>query len=482
MNFYHKYAVEFEEYDAMAKDFIDDDKIWDQLNKAANPSKAAVRKVLAKAERKVRLDPEEMAILIQNQDPETINDMYALANKIKREIYGDRIVFFAPLYISNKCANNCRYCGFRQENKMVGRRTLTMEEISDEIKTMISEGQKRTVLVYGESPETSIDFICDSVRQVYRTKVGKGEIRRANINCAPLSREELAQLKEVGIGTYQVFQETYHHQTYQEMHPAGTIKSHYRWRLYAQDRALDVGLDDVAIGALFGLYDWRFELMGLLYHTIHLEEKYNGVGPHTISFPRIEPAIGTPFAAQPKYAVGDEEFKKIVAILRLAVPYAGLILTARERPEVRRAVLPLGVTQIDAGTRIGVGGYRQSVGNMLPDKEQFQLGDTRGLDQVIYETCKLGNFPSFCTACYRAGRTGEDFMAVAKSSFVHNFCMPNAILTLKEYLLDYASDETKKVGEKAIEQYVEQMADPERKTFLRQALARIEQGERDIRV
>lgn len=482
MNFYHKYQAEFKEYDAMAEDFIDDDKIWDQLNKAANPSKAAVRKVLAKAEGKVRLEPEEVVILIQNQDPETIDEMYALANRIKREVYGDRIVFFAPLYISNKCANNCRYCGFRRENKLVERRTLTLEEIAEEVKTMISEGQKRTVLVYGESPETGIDFICDSIRQVYRTKWGNGEIRRANINCAPLSREELAKLKEVGIGTFQVFQETYHHQTYREMHPAGTIKSHYRWRLYAQDRALDVGLDDVAIGVLFGLYDWRFEVMGLLYHTIHLEEKYNGVGPHTISFPRIEPAIGTPFAAQPKYAVSDEEFKKIVAILRLAVPYAGLILTARENPEVRREVLPVGVTQIDAGTRIGVGGYRQAAGNMLPDKEQFQLGDTRSLDQVIYETCQMGNIPSFCTACYRAGRTGEDFMAVAKSSFVHNFCMPNAILTLKEYLLDFATEETKQAGEKAIAQCLDRMADDKIKNFLRQALARMEEGERDIRV
>ncbi|MBA2132727.1 [FeFe] hydrogenase H-cluster radical SAM maturase HydG [Capillibacterium thermochitinicola] len=482
MNFYDKYQAEFREYDAMTRDFIDDDKIWDQLHKAANSSKTAVRKVLAKAERKVRLDPEEMAILIQNQDQGTIEEMYALANKVKREVYGDRIVFFAPLYISNKCANNCRYCGFRRENKLVERRTLTLEEIADEVKTMISEGQKRTVLVYGESPETGIDFICDSVRQVYRTKWGNGEIRRANINCAPLSRAELAKLKEVGIGTFQVFQETYHHQTYREMHPAGTIKSHYRWRLYAQDRALDAGLDDVAIGALFGLYDWRFELMGLLYHTIHLEEKYNGVGPHTISFPRIEPAIGTPFSVRPKYAVSDAEFKKIVAIMRLAVPYAGLILTAREKPEVRREVLPLGVTQIDAGTRIGVGGYRQAAGNMLPAKEQFQLGDTRSLDQVVYETCLMGNFPSFCTACYRVGRTGEDFMAVAKSSFVHNFCMPNAILTLKEYLLDFASEETRKAGDRAIQQYVDQMAEGKRKDFLRQALARLEQGERDIRV
>lgn len=482
MNFLNKYSEDFKEYDAMERDFIDDNKIWAQLNKWANPSKSDVRKVLEKAEKKIRLDPEEMAVLIQNKDRETINEMYALANRLKREIYGDRIVFFAPLYISNKCVNNCRYCGFRRENDKVERRTLTMEEISDEVKIMIGEGQKRTVLVYGESPETNIDFMCESIRQVYNTKCGNGEIRRANINCAPLSREELKKLKEVGIGTYQVFQETYHHETYREMHPEGTIKGHYRWRLYAQDRALDVGLDDVAIGVLFGLYDWRFELMGLLYHTIHMEEKYNGVGPHTISFPRIEPAIGTPYASVPKYAVSDEDFKKLVAILRLSVPYTGMILTAREKPEVRREVIPLGVSQIDAGSRIGVGGYNQSKGNMLPDKEQFQLGDTRSLDDVIRETCEMDSLPSFCTACYRAGRTGEHFMEVAKSSFVHNFCMPNAILTLKEYLLDYASDETRKTGEKAIDKYVSKLEDIKTKQFVLQALDRMEKGERDIRV
>lgn len=482
MSFLNKYCEDFKEYDAMERDFIDDDKIWAQLNKWANPLKSDVRKVLEKAEKKIRLDPEEMAVLIQNKDGETINEMYALANRLKREIYGDRIVFFAPLYISNKCVNNCRYCGFRRENDKVERRTLTMEEISDEVKIMIGEGQKRTVLVYGESPETNIDFMCESIRQVYNTKCRNGEIRRANVNCAPLSREELKKLKEVGIGTYQVFQETYHHETYREMHPEGTIKGHYRWRLYAQDRALDVGLDDVAIGVLFGLYDWRFELMGLLYHTIHMEEKYNGVGPHTISFPRIEPAIGTPYASVPKYAVSDEDFKKLVAILRLSVPYTGMILTAREKPEVRREVIPLGVSQIDAGSRIGVGGYNQSKGNMLPDKEQFQLGDTRSLDDVIRETCEMDSLPSFCTACYRAGRTGEHFMEVAKSSFVHNFCMPNAILTLKEYLLDYASDETRKTGEKAIDKYVSKLEDIKTKQFVLQALDRMEKGERDIRV
>ncbi|NLI57689.1 MAG: [FeFe] hydrogenase H-cluster radical SAM maturase HydG [Clostridium sp.] len=482
MKFLDKYKEYFKEYDEMEKDFIDDEKIWEELNKHENPSKEDVEKVLEKAEKKIRLEPEEMAILIQNKDTETINKMYKIANRLKKDVYGERMVFFAPLYISNKCVNNCKYCGFRKENKKIERKTLSMEEISEEVKIMINEGQKRTILVYGESPETTVDFMCESIQQVYNTKSENGEIRRTNINCAPLSREELKKLKKVGIGTFQVFQETYHHETYRKMHPENTIKGHYRWRLYAQDRAMDVGLDDVGIGVLFGLYDWRFEVMGLLYHTIHLEEKYNGVGPHTISIPRIEPAIGTPYPSEVKYAVSDEDFKKLVAILRLSVPYTGIILTAREKPEVRKEVIPLGVSQIDAGTRIGVGGYKKSQGNELPEKEQFQLGDVRSLDDVIGETCKMGGLPSFCTACYRAGRTGEEFMEVAKSSFVHNFCMPNAILTLKEYLLDYASEETKIAGEKAIEKYLDKLEEEKTKEFVLEALNRMEKGERDIRV
>ena len=482
MKFLDKYKEYFKEYDEMEKDFIDDEKIWEELNNHENPSKEDVEKVLEKAEKKIRLEPEEMAILIQNKDTETINKMYKIANRLKKDVYGERMVFFAPLYISNKCVNNCKYCGFRKENKKIERKTLSMEEISEEVKIMINEGQKRTILVYGESPETTVDFMCESIQQVYNTKSENGEIRRTNINCAPLSREELKKLKKVGIGTFQVFQETYHHETYRKMHPENTIKGHYRWRLYAQDRAMDVGLDDVGIGVLFGLYDWRFEVMGLLYHTIHLEEKYNGVGPHTISIPRIEPAIGTPYPSEVKYAVSDEDFKKLVAILRLSVPYTGIILTAREKPEVRKEVIPLGVSQIDAGTRIGVGGYKKSQGNELPEKEQFQLGDVRSLDDVIGETCKMGGLPSFCTACYRAGRTGEEFMEVAKSSFVHNFCMPNAILTLKEYLLDYASEETKIAGEKAIEKYLDKLEEEKTKEFVLEALNRMEKGERDIRV
>ncbi|NLO97269.1 MAG: [FeFe] hydrogenase H-cluster radical SAM maturase HydG [Peptococcaceae bacterium] len=483
MDFLQKYQKEFAEYDRLDQDFIDDDKIWTQLNKWEKPSRQDVRLVLKKAEQCVRLEPEEAAILLQNQDETTIREMYELASQLKKEVYGDRIVFFAPLYISDECANNCLYCGFRCSNKAIQRKTLSMDEIEQEVRIMINEGQKRTVLVYGESPTTDIDFICESVRKVYSVKTKGGEIRRANINCAPLSVEELKKLKKVGIGTFQVFQETYHHPTYRKVHPQNTIKGHYRWRLYCMDRAQQAGVDDNGIGVLFGLYDWRFEVMGLLYHTIHLEETFNGVGPHTISIPRITPATGTPYSQNPEHAVSDEDFKKLVAVLRLSVPYTGLICTAREPEKVRREVIPLGITQIDAGTRIGVGGYSQSKrANQLPTKEQFSIGDVRTLDDVVKEICDLNCLPSFCTACYRAGRTGEQFMKIAKSKFVHRYCLPNAILTLKEYLLDYASEETKQKGEEVIKQHLENFAGEAVYDSISQYLKRIEQGERDLRL
>ncbi|MDD3654459.1 MAG: [FeFe] hydrogenase H-cluster radical SAM maturase HydG [Desulfotomaculaceae bacterium] len=483
MNFLKKYQKEFAEYDKLDHDFIDDDKIWRQLNKCENPAREDVRRVLKKAEQCVRLEPEETAILLQNRDESTIQEMYELAHQLKKEVYGDRIVFFAPLYISDECANNCQYCGFRSSNTAVRRKTLSLDEIEQEVRTMIEEGQKRTVLVYGESPATGIDFMCETIKKVYSVKTRHGEIRRANINCAPLAVDELKKLKEVGIGTFQVFQETYHHQTYREMHPANTIKGHYRWRLYCMDRAQQAGLDDNGLGVLFGLYDWRFEVMGLLYHTIHLEETFNGVGPHTISFPRITPAAGTPFSEHPRYAVSDSDFKKLVAVLRLSVPYTGMICTAREPEKVRREVIQLGVSQIDAGTRIGVGAYTKSkIANQLPGKEQFSIGDSRTLDDVVREICGMHCIPSFCTACYRAGRTGEQFMKVAKSRFVHNYCIPNAIFTLKEYLLDYASDETRLIGEEVLKQHTEQFkGEPVYNTIFKN-LRRIENGERDLRL
>lgn len=482
LNFLDKYKEDFRQYDQMDHDFIDDDKIWEQLHRHENPSRQEVLRVLQKCETCTRLEPEEMAVLIQNRDPELTEEMYRLARRLKEEVYGDRIVFFAPLYISDECANNCKYCGFRSSNTAMKRRSLTMEEIQEEVKVMIGEGQKRTVLVYGESPNTQVDYMVDTVKAVYGVKTGHGEIRRANINCAPLRVDELKKLKEVGIGTFQVFQETYHHETYAKVHPRDTIKGNYRWRLYAMDRAQQAGVDDNGIGVLFGLYDWRFELMGLLYHTIHLEETFNGVGPHTISFPRITPATDTPYSLNPAYAVSDEDFKKLVAILRLSIPYTGLICTAREPDAVREEVLKFGVSQIDAGTRIGVGAYvRSKQANAMPDAEQFTIEDSRTLDDVVYEICKMGAIPSFCTACYRAGRTGEQFMKVAKSRFVHNYCIPNAIFTFQEYLLDYASARTKEIGEKTLTAHIAQFEDKPVYSEILHNLERIKAGERDLR-
>jgi len=481
MNFLKKYYQEFEELDALEKDFIDDDLIWSILNSKKEPSKEEVRRVLDKARGCIRLEPEEMAILIQNKDQDLIQEMYSIANELKDEVYGDRLVFFAPLYISDECANDCTYCGFRSSNTSMHRKTLTQEEIREEVKVMIDEGQKRTILVYGESPNTQVDSIVESLKTVYETKTEHGEIRRANINCAPLTVEELKKLKGSGIGTFQVFQETYHHETYSKVHPKGTLKGHYRWRLYAMDRAQKAGIDDNGIGALFGLYDWRFELMALLFHTIHLEETFNGVGPHTISFPRITEAKDTPYSLNPEYQVSDEDFVKLVAILRLSVPYTGLICTARESDEVRQQVIPFGVSQIDAGTRIGVGAYVESeVANTSNDTEQFTIGDERPLDAVVREACEMGHIPSFCTACYREGRTGEVFMKVAKTKFVNNYCKPNAIFTFKEYLLDYASEETRKLGEEVLEKHLKSLEGSDQYSVIKANLERIENGERDL--
>ncbi|MCY6485105.1 [FeFe] hydrogenase H-cluster radical SAM maturase HydG [Clostridium aestuarii] len=463
------------------KDFIDDEKIWKQLNNSKNPNPSEIRRILKKSEKKIRLEPEEVAKLLQVEDEELLQDMFKLARKIKEDVYGKRIVFFAPLYIGNKCENNCLYCGFRKDNKSIVRKTLTMDELRKEVEIIEKAGHKRSILVYGEHSDYDADFMVETIKTVYDVKKDKGEIRRVNINAAPLEIEGYKKLHDAGIGTFQIFQETYHHETYAKLHPKGDRKSNYKWRIYGLDRAMKAGIDDVGIGALFGLYDWKFEVMGLLYHTIHLEETFGGVGPHTISFPRIESALDTPFTQNPKYKVSDENFKKIVAIIRLAVPYTGMILTARERPEVRKEVIPLGVSQVDAGSRIGVGGYKEFEKGYVPEKEQFQLGDMRSLDETIRDVCIEGCIPSFCTAGYRTARTGKKFMGLCKPGLVHNYCMPNAILTFKEYLLDYASPETKTAGEESIKKHLEDL-EPDRKKLVEEKLKSIEQGKRDIYV
>ncbi|MGC7847380.1 [FeFe] hydrogenase H-cluster radical SAM maturase HydG [Desulforudis sp. 1088] len=463
-------------------DFIDDDEIRRILESRAHPDRPQIEEVLAKARELKGLTPEEAAVLINCRDPELVQEVFATARWIKEEVYGNRIVLFAPLYLSSPCVNNCAYCGFRHTNDAVTKRTLSLEELEQEVRILISKGHKRLIVVYGEHPESDIDYMCRTIEKIYSIKKGRGEIRRVNVNAPPLTVEEYRRVKDVGIGTYQVFQETYHHATYRKMHPANTPKGSYRWRLFAQHRAQEAGIDDVAIGALFGLYDWRFEVLGLIIHARDLEREF-GVGPHTISFPRLEPALNTPLTTNSPYLVSDEDFKKVIAVLRCAVPYTGMILTCRERPEFRREAIRLGISQVDAGSRIAVGGYAEMEREHIPDRQQFQLGDTRSLDEFIYELCQDGYIPSFCTSCYRAARTGCHFMSFAKKGLVKNFCIPNAALTFKEYLLDYASPQTRALGEEVIGHYLEWFNQkmPKRTPQLHKLLQQVEAGERDVK-
>lgn len=443
----------------------------------ARPDKQQIREIIQKSLSKQRLELAETAALLNVEDRALLADIFAGAKRVKEEIYGDRIVLFAPLYVGNYCLNDCAYCAFRCSNEAAKRQTLNEQELKEELIALEKQGQKRLTLVFGEHPHYDGNFMARAVRIAYETKFGLGEIRRVNINAAPLEIAEYRKLKEAGIGTYQIFQETYHQATYKKNHPRGK-KSDFLWRLSGLDRAQQAGIDDVGIGALFGLYDWKFEVLGLLTHAIHLEKEFN-VGPHTISFPRLRPAQGVTFAND--QLVSDENFKRLVAILRLSVPYAGLILTARESPKLRREVIELGCSQIDAGSRLEMQGYSQNLGkDQQSNKQQFQLGDTRSLDEVMGELVQHGYTPSFCTACYRLGRTGGHFMELAIPGFIGNYCAPNALLTLKEYLEDYAQPETKKAGEQAINSGLNKIASEQIKNEVVRRLIRIERGERDL--
>lgn len=457
--------------------FIPGEEIERILNRTAGPDRARVRDIIAKSLDKQRLEPEETAVLINTSDPELVEEIKQGARDLKTKVYGNRIVLFAPLYIGNDCVNDCTYCGFRCSNRETLRKTLSLEELQREVEVLEDRGHKRLILVYGEHSRYDARFIHDTVKKVYSVKRGHGEIRRVNINAAPLDEEGYRLVKSAGIGTYQIFMETYHEPTYARVHPAGP-KSSFLWRLHGLDRAFRAGIDDVGIGALLGLYRWQFEVMGLLYHTIHFEETF-GVGPHTISFPRIEPALGSELTRHVPHKVSDDDFKKLVAILRLSVPYTGLILTCREPVELRNEVLAFGVSQIDAGSDIGVGAYAtQDPENAK--KSQFVLADGRSLDQVIGELAEAGYLPSFCTACYRAGRTGEHFMEFAVPGFVKRYCTPNAALTLLEYLNDYASPETREKGLAQLQAELDSMPEGGEKNALLERIRKVNDGERDL--
>ena len=451
---------------ADATDFIDDAKL-EAMVAGLKEDPAAVRAVIAKSLRKEALTVEETAVLLGAESPELVEEIFEAARTLKREVYGNRIVFFAPLYVGNYCCNDCKYCGFRRSLTSAVRHTLSDEELVGEVQALEDLGHKRLILVYGESPKYDPDFIAHTTRLVYATKKGRGEIRRVNINAAPLDEAGFRTVKAAGIGTYQIFQETYHKKTYAQWHPAGTQKADYMWRLNAFDRAFRAGIDDMGLGVLFGLYDWRFEVMALVTHARYLQEKF-GVGPHTLSFPRIKPAEGLDLNLE--YQVTDEQYKRLVAILRLAVPYTGLIMTAREPAALRREVLAFGVSQIDAGTKLEIGGYneKREEGQQTLNREQFQVGDLEG-----------GYIPSFCTSCYRLGRTGEHFMEYAIPGFIGRFCTPNAIMTLAEYLSDYASPATAEKGWAVIARETAKL-EPKLRAEVESRLGRIRAGERDL--
>jgi len=460
--------------DVPMQPFIDTEEIWDYLNHAeSTPEK--VRLIIEKSLAKNRLNLAETATLINAADKESVQRIKEGARELKKRIYGNRIVLFAPLYVGNKCSNNCTYCGFRASNTEQVRKTLTHDELVKEIEALEESGQKRLILVYGEHAQYSPEFIADTVRTAYSVKKGNGEIRRVNINAAPLEIEGFRIVKEAGIGTFQIFQETYHREAYKTYHLRGK-KADFDYRLTSLDRAQEAGIDDVGIGALIGLYDWRFEVMGLVRHTNHLEACYN-VGAHTISFPRVKDASMLQMGNH--YFASDEDFSRLVAILRLAVPYTGMILTAREPARLRNELLQYGVSQIDGGTKIELGNYVNKEKDHDLNRGQFRINDDRSLNEIIDELLEQEMLPSFCTACYRLGRTGEHFMEFSVPGFIKRFCTPNAMLTLAEYLVDYAPERTAERGWKVIENNMDDLNEKMRNE-VREKISRIKQGERDL--
>ena len=461
---------------------INEVKINEVIEKNKNPSEEKIRNILKKASNLKGLDLEDAASLlnIDSKNEFLMESLFSTAFKIKNAIYGNRLVLFAPLYVSNYCKNDCLYCGFRKSNNEMKRKILTHDEIRQEVKILEKQGHKRILMLMGEDfNQFSFNEFLNTIKVAYSVKTEKGgEIRRINVEIPPLSLEEFKKLKEAKIGTFTMFQETYHKETYEKMHPSGK-KSDYYWRLNAMDRAQVAGIDDVGIGVLFGLYDYKFEVLAMLMHAKHLDEKFE-TGPHTISVPRIEPAQNAPVANNPPYPVSDNDFKKLVAIIRCSVPYTGMILSTRESAKMRRELFHLGVSQISAGSKTNPGGYQETEIN-TENEEQFALSDTRPTPVVIKDMVKQGFIPSFCTTCYRVGRTGKDFMDLAKPGLIQNFCQPNALLTLQEYLEDYADGEAKKIGKDLIKKQAEKIKNKKVKYEFYKRLDKVKNGERDLR-
>jgi 2-iminoacetate synthase len=453
-------------------DIFNEQKIYSLLQETKAWSPKIVENILKKASKKKGITVKEAGYLLHVKDPELLVKIQKVANEIKNDIYGERLVFFAPLYLASYCVNDCEYCGFHARNHEK-RKKLSLDEVEQQTKELIKMGHKRLLLEFGEHPSITIGYVVDCIKRIYSTKYKNGEIRRVNVNIAATTIEDYKKLGKVGIGTYQLFQETYHRETYEQMHPTGPKKDYHR-QLFAHDRAFQAGLDDVGIGVLFGLYDYRFETLALILHANYLEKTY-GTGPHTISVPRFQPAKTV--TLKPDFFVSEEELLHIIAVLRIAVPYTGMIISTRERPEIRKKAFELGISQTSAASETTPGGYGRKETASL---KQFQTADHRSLEEVMKSILKQGLLPSFCTACYREGRTGEDFMHIAKPGEIHNLCRPNALLTLQEYLEDYATEEVKEMGEKVVEKYLQKIQNKTRKNATIRRLQKIKEGKRDL--
>lgn len=455
--------------------FINHEYIYKILEETKNPSNEQIKEVLNRAKNREGLDYKDIAILLQAEDEKDLKEIYSLAGEIKKDIYGKRVVVFAPLYVSDYCVNNCVYCGYKRDNKF-NRRRLTMEEVAQEVKILEQMGHKRLALELGEdSVNAPIDYVLECLDTIYKTQNNNGEIRRVNVNIAATTVENYKLLKEKGIGTYILFQETYHKPTYDKMHPK-SLKGDYNYHLTAFDRAMEAGIDDVGAGVLFGLADPRFEVLGLMMHNAHLEEKF-GVGFHTISVPRLQPANGVSLENYP-HLLDDKMFKKIVAILRIAVPFTGLILSTRETPEMRKELLKYGVSQISAGSSTGVGGYKEREEGK--EVKQFKTNDERSPIEILKELLSDGYIPSYCTACYRKGRTGDRFMSLAKSGNIKYVCEPNALMTLLEFTLDYGDEELYKKSLEIIDKEVENIEREDIKSLTKESMEKMKKGQRDF--
>lgn len=457
--------------------FIDHEKINSILAETRCVTDEDLKAVLKKAEKKEGLSYRDIAILLQAEKAEHLERLQSLASQMKQRIYGNRVVLFAPLYVSNHCVNTCTYCGYQQGNSFL-RRKLNEEELREEVRILEKMGHKRIALEAGEDPKNcDIDYIVNALKIIYDEATENSHIRRANVNIAATTVENYGKLKAADIGTYILFQETYHQPTYESVHTKGP-KANYAYHLTAFDRAMEAGIDDVGAGVLFGLYDYRFEVLALMMHNNHLEKEY-GVGFHTISVPRLKQAEGMRLEDYP-HLVSDEEFIKLVSILRLAVPFTGIILSTREKQETRTKLLSHGVSQISAGSCTGVGGYKAH--EKAQEIKQFEIADERSPLEIIKDLIKDGFIPSYCTSCYRMGRTGDRFMALAKSGQIQNVCQPNAMMTLKEYAMDFGDDELKELVDEMLRSEITKIPTDGIKKLVKEGLQRLEEGERDIYV